>query len=305
MSAAHWRWVALLLGAGLTSCRSAKTPPASAGEVPPPAKASTAAPATIAIAPSAASATAPTVGSPEIDSLFREWEKKLPRPETMSESNGFTMICKRHGDATYNLLQATAQKLPVRRDSDVAALVPWARSGDDCIRQIALDAIIAKIGYAQNRLSIPGMHDPEHYHFHSILVSTKAYLDARVPGYDKKIFEGALIELSPKDFSLLHGKWKDSEARTKNFYPVVEIGPEKVRVTTKEKEPDPKFPDSTFTIKIKEVSVNDQAQFVVTGSPSQTAGRKYSFWPVSRGIVWFNNGLIRGHGRWEKLLKVN
>lgn len=116
----------------------------------------------------------------------------------MSESNGFTMVCKRHGDATYTLLQATAQKLPVRRDSDVAALVPWARSGDDCIR-IVLDAIVAKIGYAHNRLSVPGMHDPEHYHFHFI-VSTKAYLDARVPGYDKRIFEGALIDFSPKDF---------------------------------------------------------------------------------------------------------
>lgn len=116
----------------------------------------------------------------------------------MSESNGFTMVCKRHGDATYTLLQATAQKLPVRRDSDVAALVPWARSGDDCIRQIALDAIVAKIGYAHNRLSVPGMHDPEHNHFHSILVSTKAYLG--VPGYDKRIFEGALIDTFTQGF---------------------------------------------------------------------------------------------------------
>lgn len=63
-------------------------------------------------------------------------------------------------------------------------------------------------------------------------------------------------------------------------------------MTTKEKEPAPNFPDSTLTIKIKEVSVNDQAQFVVTGSPSKTAGRQYSFWPVSSVIAWFNHGFI-------------
>lgn len=139
------RLVVLLLGAELTSCRAATTPPSGAGGGAPLAAASTAAPSASAIPPPTSSGSALTAGSPEIDTLFRAWEKKLPEPDTMSESNGFSTECERHGGVTYNLLAATAKKLPVRRESDVAALVPWARSGDACIRQIAVDAIVAKI----------------------------------------------------------------------------------------------------------------------------------------------------------------
>jgi hypothetical protein len=132
------------------------------------------------------SASTPVSAFP-IDDLFRAWEKKLPEPATLSEENGHTIECNR-GPATLTLLAATAEKVRLRSDADAAALVQWARHGDPCIRQIAIEAIIAAVGFDRNRLSVPDMHSPDHVLFHEIVLSLKAWLDGKHIPYDAKIF---------------------------------------------------------------------------------------------------------------------
>ncbi len=238
--------------------------------------------------------TPPSSARSTIDPLFTGYQDKLPAPATLSEENGASLKCEHHGWVTYTLLFATANKVPIESDADLARLVPWTRNDDVCLRQIAIEAIIRKINFDSNRLATPGMHDPEHHDFHDVLVALNAYLKARKVPVDPKLFAGMMVDVTDKDFATLNGKWEEQPEKGKNFRVSVELDGVLLRVTTKRTQPDPKWPERTSTTTIKAVHVNERGQFVVT---AESSAASYSFWPVSKEIVWF----LEGDGYWTKL----
>ena len=250
-----------------------------------------------------------------VDTVFQKYRQKLPAPATLSEANGATLECDHHGYATYTLLHACAEKVPISSDRDLVALVPWLRDGERCIRQIAIDALLPKIGFDRNALSVPNMHDPEHVQYHDIFVALKTYLDGKKVAYDPIIFAGLLLTVDEKDFSsLMHGKWaQDTEGQKLSFEDSVEVDAEFVKVIQKEMHDDPKWPLHTWTTKIRDVRVTERGQFMVTGAwdvESNAAGYKgqkiepsqfvYTFWPVKKGVVWLGKDRP---GDWMKLRK--
>lgn len=238
-----------------------------------------------------------------IDDTFRAFETKLPEAATLSEQNGATIPCGGDRWATFTLLHSTAKKVHIERDDDLVTVARWARHRDACIRQIALQVILPRIGYDTNQLAVPSMHDPEHYEYHDIFVALKSYLDRKHVTYDANVFDGLMVDVKAGDFAtLVHGKWVE-EIENKGFQEFLDIDREESRVTSKHLPPDPKWPDNTQTTKIKNVTTTERGQFVLTGAwnvESNSAGYKgpknepaqfvYSFWPVKPGVMWFKNG---------------
>ncbi len=259
------------------ACRSTGNKPAiasTAASVPPP-------------PPSASPATTrPNEPPHPLDELFRAYQKKLPEPATLSEANGASLECPHHGYVTYTLLDATAERLPFEGDADVARLVRWYRDGDPCIRQIAVGALLPKIAHDRNRLSLPDMHEPDNYQYRDILVSAKQFLDTKRVAYGPSLFDGTIVSVAATDFgAMLHGSWKEAITKAHNFQYLLEIDAESVRVTHHRTTPDPKWPDRPSSLTIKDVAVNGRQQFVVSG-----ADQTYTFMPVTRSVVWFDNG---------------
>ena len=250
-----------------------------------------------------------------IDALFRGYGERLPLPASLGEGNGATLSCRHHGYATYHLLAACARKVPIERDDDLLAVVPWCRDADPCIRQIALDTLVPRIGFDEDQLVVPNMHDLEHFLFHDIFLSLKRTLDAKRVAYDPGIFEGMLLDVGLDAFApLMHGAWEeDVDPRARNFQDFVEIDASTIRVTRKETHGHPDWPDHTLTTKIKAVSINERRQFAITGAwdvESDASGYRgpktrpaafvYKLWPVKKGIAWFAGGTS---GDWTKLHK--
>ncbi|MFO0566330.1 MAG: hypothetical protein U0263_11745 [Polyangiaceae bacterium] len=295
-------WLGMLLCMSCQSTDQRTTPTAAA---PPPASLAAAS------APSAATVKQPTA----IDVLFQGYEAKLPTPATLSEGNGSAMRCPRHDHATYTLLRATADKLPIPNDAALLDLVPWARHTDACIRQIALYAIVSKIGFERNRLVIPSMHEPEHHLYHQIFVAFVGYLEQKHVAFAPSLFEGMMLDVKEADYApLLQGAWEEDIGSGKNFRAFVKIDGKRLAVTSHEMHDDPAWPDHTMTSEIKEARVNAEKQFVVTGlwrvesNAKGYEGKKvepsdvtYAFWPVSRDIVWFDEGRPNN---WVKLLRA-
>ncbi len=254
--------------------------------------------ATVAPPPSSSSpiTTRPNEPPHPLDELFRGYQKKLPEPATLSEGNGASLHCPHHGYVTYTLLYATAEKLPLTGDADVARLVRWYRDSDPCVRQIAVEALLLKIVHDRDRLSLPSMHEPDNYQYRDILVSAKLFLDKKRVAYGPSLFDGTLVSVTAKDFGpTLHGSWKEAITKAHNFQYLLEIDAESVRVTHHRTTPDPKWPDRTSRAVIRDVAVNERQQFVVSAS-DQT----YTFVPVTGRVVWFDNG--EPHD-WRKLEK--
>ncbi len=247
-----------------------------------------------------AGASAPTPTS-AIDDTFRRLERGLPPADTLSEQNGASTMCAHGGGSTYTHLRALGTKVPIANAADLPRLIKWARHSDLCIREIAIHALLPKIGYNENQLAIPWMHGPEHYEFHDILAASRAYFDAKHIAYDAKIFDGLLLAPNAHDFHAhFDGHWTE-DSGGKGFQEFVELAGDEIRVTTKHIPVDPKWPDSTETTKIKGVAV-DHGQYVVTGAwnvESNAAGYQgprmvpaqfeYRFWQVSDDIAWFKN----------------
>jgi len=267
--------------------------------------------------PVASSAPLPTTKKPptKIDELFQRYEEKLPAPATLSEGNGVTMVCPKHGHATYTLLRATADKVPIPNDAALLDLVPWLRHADACIRQIALDALVSKIAFAHDRLVIPNMHELDHHLYHQIFVAFVAYLEQKHVAYAPASFEGMMLDVKDADFApLIQGDWAEDASAGKNFRTFVKLEGRKLVVTSHRVHADPNWPDHTITSETKEARVNDQKQFVVTGlwrvesNARGYEGKKvepsdftYTFWPVSRDIVWFDEGR---RNNWVKLVRA-
>ena len=241
---------------------------------------------------------------------FRE---KLPPPATLSEQNGASLSCPHHGYVTYTLLQATAEKLPIASKTDLVTLARFARDEDACIRYIALEASMKKIGYDSNRIALPSVHTPDHYQYRDVLGSLKSHLDSHRVTYAPRVFAGLMLEVTERDFdSLMRGHWHEDVGKSKNFQALVELDGKLLRVTSHRVEPDPTWPDHTNTIEVDKVTLNADKQLVVTGAWRQESSTKgyvgkkitpgditYAFWPVSRDVVWFREGT----GYWNKLLR--
>lgn len=249
----------------------------------------------------------------ELDATFRGFEHDLPPATTLSEENGASIAdCGAFGSVTYTRLQGIATRSAPRDEAALPALVKWARHPNACLRAIAIEMLLPKIGYDRNALSAPGMHDPEHYHFHDIMVTLQAYLAKKQIAYDARIFDGLELGVTEKDFAtLIRGTWAETNIERKNYYAVVQSDGTELRVTAKHTKPDPKTPDHTWTTKIKTVTMNDRRQLTVTGAWSVESDSKgyqgqklepsqvsYAFWPVAPGIVWFKDGSY-----WEKMMK--
>src|SRR5688572_10529304 len=80
-----------------------------------------------------------------IDEVMRDYAKHLPDATSLSEQNGASLDCAPKRYETYTHLYGLADRLPNNGDTDLIALVPWAHAADPCIRQIAVDAIVARI----------------------------------------------------------------------------------------------------------------------------------------------------------------
>jgi hypothetical protein len=244
-----------------------------------------------------------------IDEAFRELERRLPEPATLSEGNGASTLCLHGNGATYTLLAAIAKNLPLTSDTQLPQLVMWARHPDVCIREIALEAMIPRIGFDRNKLVLPSMDDPEHYIFHDILATLASYLDAKHIAYDRRLFAGLKLAPAVHDFHAnLEGHWVE-DAPGKGVIDVVDITRDEVRVTQHFIPADRNFPDDTETTKIKDVTL-DRGQFFVTGvysvetntavfhgQPVTPAQFEYHFWQVSDDIVWFKDAT----SYWNKL----
>lgn len=251
-----------------------------------------------------------------VDAVFQRYRQKLPKATTLSEQNGATIQCDRHGWATLTLLSTSAAKVPITEDRDLVALVPWLRDKDKCIRQIALEVLIPKIGFDRNLLVIPNMFDPEHVLYHEIFVAFKTYLDAKKVTYDPAIFDGLFLTVSQSDFpALLYGQWaEDTEGRKLSFEQSLDVDAQFLKAMQREMHGDPKWPMQTWTTKIKDVRVTERGQFVVTGAwdvestangyqgpkhePSQFV---YTFWMVKTGVVWLSEQ--HTPGSWRKFRK--
>jgi len=237
-----------------------------------------------------------------IDATFERYVQQLPAPVDLSDSNGISTECKPGQYATYNLLASAGAKLPVHGDADLPVLVKWARHSDLCIRQIALEALVPKIGFDRNKLVVPSMHDPEHYLFHDILATAKAYFDAKHVAYDPRLFDGLMISPHVGEFhARFDGTWIE-DAPGKGFQEVVEITNDQVRVTTKDVPADPSWPDDTQTTEIKDIAIDD-GQYVVTGrwsAESNAAGYRgdkqvpgqfvFRFWAIGEHLMWAKTG---------------
>ncbi len=232
---------------------------------------------------------------------LRALEQALPEPASLSQSNGASLECPHHGGATYNLLEAIANDLPITDDDDLVTLAAWARHTDVCLRQIALSAVVSKIGFDRNELVLPHMHEPEHYVSHQIFVALAGYLDRSGVTYDRGVFAGLHLAPQVGDFAeLVHGTWDEvGNPKELGFIDEVRVG-EEIRVTTRNTEPDPAWPDHTWTTGIGEVTVNAQQQFVIAGEWSRESNANgyvgpeqrpspfvFKFWPVADGVVWY------------------
>lgn len=244
-------------------------------------------------------------GTP-IDTVFKAWAVTLPEPKSLADSNGMGFSCPNHqGGTTLTNLSTIAKTVPITTDAELVQLVPWARHTDACLRHIAIEAILAHLpSYARNSLSVPPMHDPEHFQFHDIMVALTQHLDSKKIAWNPRVFEGLLVKTTLADFATLaHGKWVEEIGPQKGFQEFVTLDAKTVAVMSRHLPKDPKWPDHTWTSAVKTVTRDARGIFTLTCDWSQESNAdgyqgdkqvpaqfSYSIWPVAPGIVWFREG---------------
>jgi hypothetical protein len=156
------------------------------------------------------------------------------------------------------------------------------------------------------------MHTVDHYLYHFILSTLMSYLDSHSIPYAKKSFEGLELGVRDRDFEpVLRGKWVEDDDGL-GFRATVEIDGPKLAITSADVVPNPSFPDTTWTMRIKDVRVDSTAAFVVTGEARvesntnhfvgepQTPDAPYTFVPVNDDTMWFD----QGRGSWIKMRRA-
>ena len=227
------------------------------------------------------SATAPSGAAQAIDELFAQYAKQLPEPATLSQQNGATCECEHHGGATYTLLYAASEKVPTATDADLVHVIKWARHQDPCIRQIAIDVLVAKLGYDRNSLSLPNMHDTAHYQFHAIHAALRARLDSQRIAYEEAEFGGLLFVTDTKQaVRLLAGSWIEEVDANAGRQFLLEVTPQSSRLTSRHLPIDAKFPDSEYIAPLEGLSLVD-------GHVMAKADPNHQFWLVTNDLVWF------------------
>lgn len=274
-------------GSATAATGSTRTESDAAGTTTPPADAA---------APSDAIATA------SIEELFRGYETALPKPATLSEMNGASLECPTHGSVTYTLLDGTARRLPVTNDTDLVRLVPWARSRDVCLRQIAVKAIVQRVGFDPNRLSLPAMHDPEHHLFHEIMVVLRTYLVGTNTTFQPDLFAGLFLDVAATDIAAFHGRWSQVTDESDNFQHELALTATGARLTRRFTKPQPGDRDEVETLAIDRSGVNDKGQIALAGHHGKdpSGSQQLLVWPVAKDVVWFH----RGVGPWLKLRRA-
>lgn len=246
-------------------------------------------------APKAPAAKAKVSKVNPVDAMFASYVTKLPAAVTLSEMNGATGECHKGSWATYTLLRSAAAKLPINSDADLVPVIKWAFHADQCIRYIAVDAVVTQLGYDRNQLSIPTMNDPQSYQFHAIMAALKKRLDTAHTAYELKDF-GALIfpTTTAEVTTLLQGEWLEEIGPNIGFQTTFVIDAKTSKLIWKHLPTDPKFPDSVYSAQMKPMAVVD-GHFVLGGDPNQ------QFWPVTRDVIWFRS--LSPY--WDKLRRVH
>lgn len=308
----------LLLPLAIAACDRPKAPEPSDAQ----AQASSATPlasgSTSASASASASGAAPVAplspGAARIDDAFRGFREQLPPAMTLSEQNGMSTRCPHHGGVTYTRLAGTASRLPIESDADVVALVPWTRDADVCLRQIALDAILARVGSKPGGETLPSMHEPDSVAFHDILHRTRAWLAKKGIAAPPRVFEGMGFDAQPADLvPRAQGRWQE-DMTGRNFGTWLEVTATELRVTSHHAKPDPVWPDRTWTTTLGAVRVDDRGVFVVEGEGVEVAvgraadsppvKRTYLVLPTAKDVLWLGMPVERQEPRWTKLQRV-
>lgn len=221
-----------------------------------------------------------SAGAGSIDELFTQFAQQLPAPATLSEQNGATGECTR-GGATYSLLYATSQKIPVATDAELRQVLPWARHTDPCIRQIAIDVLVTKLAYDRNNLSIPDMHDSAHYQFHAIHQMLKARFDSQRISYTAGDFGELVFVVEPaRAIEYLVGAWVEDVDANAGAQTHLAVTAQASTLTWRHLPVDAKFSDMVHTATFKGLVLTD-GHFVAKGDPAQ------QFWPVTQNIMWY------------------
>lgn len=243
---------------------------------------------------------------PAIDALFQRWEKTLPEPTTISEMNGISPkdVCPNHSHNTYGFLNVIAAQVPVRVDSDLAALVKWSRHSDSCIRQIALNAVVQGIGFDRDNLVVPSMNDLEDYHYHHIMVALAQYLRLKKVNYDQSLFDGMFVTVSPEDaHAFATAKWEEDDSPGLNWRVAVEFRPGEFVMSHLTKSDGQWKSEHRTTAKIDGVKITTDQQLMITVSNQTSPDKKnaYMLWPISKDIMWFK---LSSSWTWDKFHRV-
>lgn len=171
------------------------------------------------------------------------------------------------------------------------------------------------VPFDANRLAVPSMHHPEHYLYRDILGALATYLDDHHVASDPKIFDGLMLTVRDADFDrVMVGRWEEEVSPGQNFQTFVEIESGTMRTTNRLRRPDPKWPETTYTLKIGGVHVDAGRRFVVTASSRVETNSKgyrgaeqvptapYAFWPVHDDVAWFDEGRAN---TWVKLRRAS
>jgi hypothetical protein len=274
---------------------------------------------TTASPPSAASASTPTPDAPlspaaaRIDEAFRGFRDVLPPAATLSEQNGASTTCPHHGGVTYTRLGGTASRLPVESDADVVALVPWTRDPDLCLRQIAIEAILARVERKPGGQSLPDMHEPDSVEFHEILRRTRVWLQRKGIAAPPRVFAGMGFDARPADLlPRAQGRWQE-DMTGRNFGTWLEVTATELRVTSHHARPDPVWPDRTWTTPLGAVRVDEQDAFVIEGEGVEVAAgrpdgspqkRTYLLLPTGPDVLWVGTPTPGQQPRWTRLRRV-
>lgn len=238
----------------------------------------------------------------EIDTLFHRWESSLPAPVSY-EDNGLCSASKCPNHPVYSasfLTISMANRVPVRQDSDLTALLKWAKHSDACIRAIALGVIVKRIGFDQNEFVI-GMEDPECKAYHHIMVLLTQYLHNKKVNYDNALFDGMFVIVKPNDVSaLVSGKWEEVVTADSRLREQLTFDEPNFLLETLTSSNGQWLSEHQLKSKVEAVEITNEQQLLITFSHYVSPGKKMTFllWPLSQDIMWLRHSTK--FGAWKK-----
>jgi hypothetical protein len=242
----------------------------------------------------------------EIDALFHRWESVLPEPVTIGDVNGISpgVKCPNHEHNTYGFLTSIATQVPIRKDSDLAALVKWTKHADACIRHIAIETIVKGIGFDRNELTI-SMSEPEDQMYHQIMVALAQDLRHKKVNYDNALFDGMFVTLEPDDVSaIVSGKWEEEVPPDYKWRERLKFDGTSFQMEILTKSKGQWLTDHEMINKVEATDITTEQQMLITVSQQISPGKKVAFliWPVSKDVMWFKRS--NQFGTWKKFRRT-